>query len=278
VLEAGDSLDGFRLVERVGAGSTGTVWQARDPRDDRVVALRVLAPEFVGDPERLARLEHDVRALRKLSHPSIATIEGVREFAGTTFVTMQFAPGERLSDCIPPNGLPLVELREISLALTDAIGAAHRRGVTHGNLKPANIRIGEDGRPRILDFGLAECRGREVETDRAATATVTQEILMDDGFYLAPEQIRGAPLDPRTDIFAVGVLVYEMATGRHPFYGESAADVLVSILRDRPQAATEIRPELPRRIDTILNHSLVKDRERRLQSAQGIRDVLAHLH
>jgi len=278
VLEPGDSLDGFRLVERVGAGPTGTVWRARDRRDRRDLALRVLVPEFVRDTERVARLERDVRALRNLSHPSIAAVEAVREVSGTNFVTMQFAPGERLSDRIPPNGLPLVELREISLALTDAIAAAHRRGVTHGNLKPANIRIAEAGRPMILDFGLAERRGREVEPDCAATVTVTQEILMDDGFYFAPEQIRGAELDPRTDIFAVGVLVYEMATGRHPFYGESTADVLVSILRDHPQPATEIRPELPRRIDAILDHSLMKDRERRLQSAQGLRDVLAHLH
>jgi serine/threonine protein kinase len=278
VTEPGDSLALFRLVEYL---SEGDRWRAVDTRDDREVAIKILPTAFANNPESLARFKETARAIAALDHPNIVAIDAVAESGGVHFVSMKLVRGETLAQQLPQKGLPPEKLVGLALPLVDALRAAHEQGLTHRYLTPHNVILTEDGRPMILDFGMAEVRESEldpdVDPDDVPTLTLTQAGARSTLPYMSPEQIYRKPLDHRSDLFSLGTVLYEMATGKQPFVGESSADVAVAVLKDQPPPVAELNPALPERLALVIGRALEKDRGRRFQTAQELHDELAKL-
>ena len=278
---AGQTLLHYRLVERIGEGGAGRVWKAVDLSLDREVAVKFLAEDLEADPGWLGRFVHEAKTVAALNHPSIVTIHAIEELGGRRFLVMELVRGLTLDRIVPPRGMPLPRFFDLALALVDAVGAAHDRGVTHRDLKPRNIMVDEDGRLKVLDFGLAKPShqaspagiGAEIPTQPVPLAGAAEGTLP----YMSPEQVRGEPSDPRSDLFSLGVVLYEMATGARPFTGGTPAEVIASILRDDPRPATEVRPDLPARLDRILDQALEKDPARRFRTAHDLRHELERL-
>jgi len=276
----GQTLGPYRVLEKLGAGGMGEVYRARDPRLGRDVAIKILPVAAAGDPERRARFEREARAVAALNHPNIVTLHGVEEAEGLPFFTMEYVEGRTLTQMIPPRGLPLGELLRIAIPLSDAVGTAHQHGILHRDLKPANVMVTAEGRVKVLDFGLAKLReeAAQAEAGAAATAEATGEgRILGTAAYMSPEQAEGKALDQRSDVFSLGILLYEMATGQRPFKGDSGVSVLSAILRDTPGSVTDLRPDLPRDLARIIKRALTKDPEHRYQSAKDLRNDLETL-
>ena len=279
-LATGQVISHYRIVRTLGAGGMGEVYLAEDIRLGRQVALKVLASETAGDPDRRARFEREARAVAALNHPGIVTIHSVEEDQGLLFLTMEVVEGATLAERIPPEGLPLDELLKISIPLTDAVGTAHQRGITHRDLKPANVMIGHDGRVKVLDFGLAKQQLQDAlgHETALATANLTGEgRILGTVAYMAPEQALGKPVDQRSDIFSLGIVLFEMATGQKPFAGDSSVSVLSAVLKDTPPLVTDLRPHLPRDLGRMVKRCLAKDPEERYQTAKDLRNDLKAL-
>jgi eukaryotic-like serine/threonine-protein kinase len=280
-LEAGSRLGGYEILGHIGAGGMGEVYRARDPRLGREIAIKVLPAALAADPERRERFEREARAIAALNHPHIVTIHSVEHDTDFHFLTMELVEGTTLADVIPKQGLPLPRLLEIAIAISDAVAAAHDKGVTHRDLKPANVMVRADGRVKLLDFGLAKLRETVPDagrTELAATQLATGEgKIVGTVAYMSPEQAEGKAVDHRTDIFSLGVILYEMATGERPFKGETSLSVLASIVRDTPASATALRADTPKELAQIIRRALVKDPERRYQSAKDLRNELEDL-
>ncbi len=259
----------------------GEVFLAEDTKLGRQVALKVLARESASDPDRRARFEREARAVAALNHPGIVTIHSVEEDQGVIFITMELVEGRTLAEHIPSGGMALADLLRVAISLTDAVGTAHRRGITHRDLKPANVMVVDDGRVKVLDFGLAkqDAQGAlQEETALQPTAHVTAEgKILGTVAYMSPEQAQGKPVDQRSDIFSIGIVLFEMATGRRPFTGDSNVSVLSSVLKDTPPSVTALRPELPKELARIVKHCLAKDPEDRYQNAKDLRNDLRAL-
>jgi Tol biopolymer transport system component len=252
------------------------VYLAEDTRLGRRVALKILPPALTADPARTERFEREARAVASLNHPSIVTLHSIDQAAGTQFLTMEYVDGSPLSELIPKHGLPLDRLLRIAIPLADAVGAAHQRGILHRDLKPANVMVTGDGRVKVLDFGLAKLQ----EDVNTADALPTQELTGEGRIvgtiaYMSPEQAEGKTVDQRSDAFSLGVMLYEMGSGRRPFTGDTSLSVLSAILKDAPRPLAEIRPDLPRDFVRIVKRALNKDPEERYQSAKDLR---ADLH
>jgi eukaryotic-like serine/threonine-protein kinase len=277
----GETLSHYRILRPLGAGGMGEVFVAEDTKLGRQVALKILARETASDPDRRARFEREARAVAALNHPGIVTIHSVEEDQGLLFITMELVEGRTLAQIIPAAGMPLNELLKIAIPLADAVGTAHQRGITHRDLKPANVMISDDGRVKVLDFGLAKQQSVtsfQGETVMAPTAHVTAEgKILGTVAYMSPEQAEGKPVDQRSDIFSLGIVLFEMATGRRPFKGDSNVSVLSAVLKDTPPLVTDLRPDLPREIARIIRHCLAKDPEARYQSAKDVRNDLRAL-
>jgi eukaryotic-like serine/threonine-protein kinase len=230
----------------------GEVYLAEDLTLDRRVALKVLSPALAQDPARLERFQREAKAVAALNHPHIVTIYSVQEADGIRFIAMELVEGDSLSLLVRPGGLPVQKVCEIGIALADALAAAHEKGIVHRDLKPANVMITPEGRVKVLDFGLAKLApgglfGTDSETNvgtRAATLT-TEGAVVGTVPYMSPEQLQGAPVDHRTDLFSLGVLLYELATGERPFIGGNAAALTSSILRDTPPLLVECAKTYP---------------------------------
>ena len=283
-LQPGQMLSSYRLVRRIGAGGMGEVWKAVDTKLDREVALKVLSSQATDTDERLKRFEREAKAVAALNHPNIVTLFSVEEADGVPFITVELIEGKTLADVIPDDGVTLGEFFDLAVPLTDALHAAHERGVVHRDLKPANIMITTEGRLKILDFGLAKLRevveeGEATPHSEARTHTLMTQAgqVMGTMPYMSPEQVQGKPLDHRTDIFSVGVIFHEMATGKRPFTGGSSADLISSILRDTPAPVSESKVDFPNHLSRIVRHCLEKDPERRYQTAKDVRDDLQEL-
>lgn len=250
----------------------GEVYRATDAKLGRDVALKVLPAEMAHDPERLARFRREAKALAQLDHPNIVTIYSVEESDGIHFLTMQLVEGQPLDRLICADGLPLEQIVEIARALGDALAAAHEKGIVHRDLKPANVMVSNEGRVKVLDFGLA----KDIRATNLSDATMTSDsrtqigVVMGTPAYMSPEQTSGRPLDHRTDIFSMGVLLHEMATGRRPFEGTSSAELVSAILRDTPPSVTDLRPDLPSDLARIVRRCLEKDPRHRLQTARDV--------
>jgi Tol biopolymer transport system component len=276
----GQTVSHYRILRSLGAGGMGEVYLAEDTKLGRQVALKVLASETASDPDRRARFEREARAIAALNHPGIVTIHSVEEHQGLVFITMELVEGQTLAQHIPAAGMPLAELLKIAIPLADAVGTAHQRGIMHRDLKPANVMIGHDGRVKVLDFGLAKQQEEATVQDETvqATAHATAEgKILGTVAYMSPEQAQGKPVDHRSDIFSLGVVLFEMATGQRPFKGDSSVSVLSSVLRDTPPLVSDLKPELPRELGRIVRHCLVKDPEERYQTAKDLRNDLKAL-
>jgi len=269
----------YRLIEKLGEGGMGVVWKARDLKLDRDVAVKFLPEGAVGDPERRAFFEHEAKAVAALSHPNIVTIFAVGEAEGTTFFTMELVDGQPLSTLIEPGGVSLDRFLEIALPLAEAVAAAHARGIIHRDLKPQNIMVDTSGALKILDFGLARILlplSRLIGRDEDTTATLDADFAGTIA-YMSPEQLRSQPLDHRTDIFSLGVVLFEWATGRLPFAGKTGPERIAAVLKDEPRSAAELNPRLPRAIDRVLRHCLEKEPRYRMASARDLREELEAL-
>ena len=275
---AGATLAHYRLADRLGAGGMGEVYAAEDTKLERRIALKILLPALAGDPLRLERFRREARAVAALNHPNIVTIHSVEEDRGVHFLTMELVEGETLRQRLRRGGLTLAELLELAVPLADAVGAAHERGITHRDLKPENVMVTRDGRVKVLDFGLAQLRERTVAVDSQAVTYLTEAgTVMGTAAYLSPEQAMGREVDARSDIFSLGIVLFEMATGRHPFAGASAAEIISAILRDKPAPVTERNAALPDHLGRIVGRCLEKNPEHRYQSAKDLRNDLRDL-
>jgi len=256
----------------------GKVFVAEDTKLHRKVALKVLPAETASSAHRLARFQREAHAVAALNHPHIVTLFSVEETAGTHFLTMELVEGASLDQALAAGGLPLAKIFHVGMALADALAAAHEKGIVHRDLKPANVMLTKDERVKVLDFGLAKLGGGTAE---AITETVPRDgsltapgAVVGTVPYMSPEQVSGETVDARTDVFSLGVVLYEMTTGRRPFQGKNHAETISSILRDAPRPVAESRQDAPRHLSRIIDHCLQKDPRDRYQTA---RDVLNEL-
>jgi serine/threonine protein kinase/WD40 repeat protein len=274
----GTTLRHYRIIRALGHGGMGEVYVAEDTRLHRKVALKLLPREMAADAERLQRFQREAQTIAALNHPNVVTVYSVEEAEGLHFITMELVEGRTLTDMIPERGFPVPEFLNLSLPLADAIAAAHQRGIIHRDLKPANIMVAADGRLKVLDFGLAKLKAGLTVTSEARTLTAEQltnrHEIVGTPSYMSPEQAQGQPVDHRTDIFSAGVVLYEMATGKRPFRGDSTIMILSSIIKDSPPPAFEVNSSLPRDLDRIIMHCLAKDPARRYQTALDLRNEL----
>ena len=247
----GTTLAHYRITAALGAGGMGEVWRAHDEKLGREVAIKVLPEEFSADPKRLDRFEREARAVASLNHPHIVTIYSVEEVGSIHFLTMELVDGRTLEKMIPDSGFDLERFFELATPLAEAISAAHDKSVIHRDLKPANVMVDGSGRVKVMDFGLAKFQDAKDASDSSELPT---EALTGIGTivgtvpYMSPEQVEGLVVDHRTDIFSLGVLLYEMAIGERPFKGSTSPALMSSILRDVPQSVVEIRDDLPRHL------------------------------
>jgi tetratricopeptide (TPR) repeat protein len=277
----GRTLGPYRVLESLGSGGMGHVYVAEDTQLDRRVALKVLPPDMAEHPDKVARFEREAKAVAKLSHPGIVTLlTGLKKEEGVSFLTMELVEGETLSRSIPAHGFPLERFLSLAIALTDAVSAAHRQGILHRDLKPDNVMLTPDGRLKVLDFGLAKLRYDADVDDKTMreTQSVTQDgRIVGTVAYMSPEQAQGLPVDHRSDIFTLGILLYEMATGERPFRGNTNLSVLSSILKDTPRPASELRDDIPKPLARMIQRALEKRPEDRYQSTTDLRRDLEDL-
>jgi serine/threonine protein kinase/dienelactone hydrolase len=266
----------YRLEARIGEGGMGEVWKATDTTLDREVAIKLLPEAFARDPERLARFEREAKLLASLNHPNIAAVYGLHEAAGVHFLALELVRGHTLTQELL-GGLTALRVVDLGIAITDALSAAHRQHVIHRDLKPDNIMIDDAGRPKVLDFGLAKLDALGISQEAKTSLMTQQGMLVGTIAYMSPEQAEGKPVDARSDVFSLGVVLYEMTTGRRPFSGDTSLSILSSILRDTPAPVTELQPAAPERLDRIIRRCLEKPPEGRYADASGLRDDLVAL-
>ena len=276
------TLGHYRIVRPIGAGGMGEVFLAEDGKLGRNVALKVLAHALAADPERRGRFEREARAVAALNHPNIITIYSVEDLDGLLFQTMELVEGKTLTELIPPHGMSLEQLLHVGIPLADAVGAAHQRGITHRDLKPANVMVTDEGRVKVLDFGLAKLQEESPVDGLTVAATVSAPLTIEGRIlgtvaYMSPEQAQGKAVDARSDVFSLGILLFEMATGERPFKGDTNVSVLSAILKDTPASVTDLRQDLPRDVGRILRRCLAKDPEDRYQTAKDLRNDLRSL-
>lgn len=276
-------LNHYRILHPLGKGGMGEVFAAEDTRLHRTVALKVLPAIMAADPERRQRFEREAQAVAAINHPNIVTIHSVEEADGVPFLTMELIQGKPLNDVIGKSGLPLETLLRIGIAISDAVAAAHERGITHRDLKPGNVMVTGDGRVKVLDFGLAKLREDHLRSTADDLTRMPSSGLTGEGkiigtvAYMSPEQAEGKPVDQRSDIFSLGVLLHEMATGEKPFKGDTNVSMISAILKDQPSSITDLRPELPEGLSRVVRRSLAKDPSRRYQTATDLRNELEEL-
>ncbi len=282
-LTPGSRLGRYEIIGALGAGGMGEVYRARDSRLGRDVALKVLPAAVAANAERLARFEHEARTVAGLNHPNIVTLFSVEDDAGTRFLTMELVEGRGLDKHVTPDGLPIERVIALGIALAEALSAAHEKGIVHRDLKPANVMLTNDERVKVLDFGLAKLTGVSGDSGAAMDATQLATIasplsaqgqIVGTVPYMAPEQVRGEAIDPRTDLFALGIILYELTTGRRPFQGATLGMVSSAILRDTPSSPGSSRADVPTDLERIISRCLEKDPRARFQSALDVASEL----
>jgi serine/threonine protein kinase len=255
----------------------GEVYLAQDPRLDRSIALKILPTELASDPDRIQRFTREAKAASALKHPNVATIYEIGKSDEFHFIAMEYVEGRTLADKINGRPLSVAEVMDIGIQVADALDEAHRKGITHRDIKPANLMLTSRGQVKILDFGLAKVtlpEGQGIGSDISTVVMTETGVVMGTVQYMSPEQVLGKEVDHRTDVFSLGVVLYEMATGRLPFTGTNSSETMDRILHRQPDAIARFNYSVPTELDRIIRKSLEKERERRYQSA---RDLLIDL-
>jgi len=275
----GKTLAHYEITGLLGKGGMGEVYRARDTRLDRDVALKVLPAAVAADPGRIERFEREARTVAGLSHPHIVHMYSVEQAEGLRFLTMELVEGEELAEVIERGAMSSTRALGVGIAVADALCEAHAKGIVHRDLKPANVMITAEGRVKVLDFGLAKLTEIEPEDDDATRALelTRQGSALGTVPYMSPEQLRGQVVDSRSDLFSLGILLYELAAGRRPFEGTNAADITSSILKDDPPSLPDLDTSIPPDLGAIVDACLAKDPAARPESAAVVRDQLLAL-
>jgi eukaryotic-like serine/threonine-protein kinase len=263
----------YEILCAIGAGGMGEVYQARDTKLGRDIAIKVLPEAFAHDADRLARFQREAKTLASLNHPNIATIHGLEQSNGTSYLVMEMVRGETLAERIGREGaVPVEEALKIAVQIAEALEAAHEKGVIHRDLKPANVKVTPEGKVKVLDFGLAKAFAGDVaDSNRSQSPTLSavatmQGVLLGTAAYMSPEQARGKAVDRRTDIWAFGCVLYEMLTGKQAFDGEDITEILAAVVKTEPDCQA-LPPSTPAQIRTLLKRCLQKDKTRRMRDA-----------
>jgi Tol biopolymer transport system component len=275
--DRGRALGHYVIQELLGAGGMGEVYAADDTRLKRRVAIKVLPDAVAHDESRRLRFEREAQSVAALNHPNIVTLYAVELADDTMFLTMELVEGRSLTDVIAKRPMGLTQFFAIAIPLADAVAAAHQRGITHRDLKPGNVMVTAEGRTKVLDFGLAklvEVASADPQVTAATRPASAGGHIVGTAAYMSPEQAEGKDIDARSDLFSLGIVLYEMLTGERPFQGDSTVSVLSSILKDTPRAIPELNAAVPRDLWQVVKRCLVKDPEKRLQSAKDLRNEL----
>jgi len=281
----GQALGHYRIEAKLGEGGMGVVYRAFDTHLDRPVAIKILRADATTSSERRRRFQQEAKAASALNHPNIVHIYDISSSGGTDYIAMEFVDGKTLDRLIGKSGLALGDTLKYAIQVADALARAHAARIVHRDLKPANIIVSEDGRVKLLDFGLAKLTAAADIDSEAGTATMTdrEDVQTEEGTilgtvaYMSPEQAEGRKLDARSDIFSFGSMLYEMVTGRRPFEGANRISTLSAILHKEPPPLAEVAPDTPAELDKIISRCLRKDPDRRAQHAGDIKLALAEL-
>ena len=274
-LQAGEKLGPYEIQAAAGAGGMGEVYRARDTRLERTVAIKILPSHLAGDPGLRQRLDREAKAVATLSHPNICTLYDVGHQSGVDFLVMEYLEGETLDQRLQKGPLPPEQLLQVAIQIADALERAHKQGIVHRDLKPANIMLTKSG-AKLMDFGLAKATEAPIATALTEMTLESRKLTAEGTIvgtfqYMAPEQVEGRDADPRTDIFAFGEVLYEMATGQAAFSGRTKASLIAAILTADPKPLSQVAPMSPPALDRVVRTCLAKDPEERFQTVHDLK-------